>query len=432
MGNKVRNLKIRKEDYLPHQYDFLCCQHKIKALVGGFGCGKTKIFLKECLKQHITNRRKDNGLSAGWVIYPTLELARDIFVDDFKRLLEAKHIPYNFTSQNMSFTTIYGTIKIYTLEKPDRMIGSNLTWAGIDEFDTTREKNSIDAYKKCIARLRGNDHGVLFIVTTPEGFKSTYKIFVEQASKEKMLFHAKTTDNPYLPQSYIDTLYQEYDEKLIKAYINGEFVNLQSGSVYYGFDRAENVVDNDNLEIDKDLPVNLFFDFNVYPLSCGWGQHKNPEDIRIIDECVMKGHCSTWDLCEELKKRLPRDIDVIIYGDASGSSKSTKNNLSDYQIIDNELRPYFGSISYRVPKSNGAIKHRVDCVNAKLQKIYLKINKRCVKLIRDLEQVCYTDKGDVDGSNIELTHISDALGYYINSEFPIVRRLLNREETTQV
>ena len=423
-------IKVRKEDYLPHQYDFIRCQSKIKTIVGGFGSGKTYPLLREGIKHHITNRRDSDGLSAGWVIYPTLELARDIFVDDFKALLERKQIKYKYTSQNMAFHTVYGSIKIYTLERPERMIGSNLTWVMFDEFDTGREKNAMEAYKKAIARLRGNSKACLFMGTTPEGFKATYKIFVEQANKDKMIFHAKTTDNPHLPQSYIDLLYQEYDEKLIKAYINGEFVNLQSGNAYYGFDRAENVVEG--LEIDKNLPVNIFFDFNVYPLSCGFGQHKSPGDIRIIGECVLKGQSSTWDLCDELKKKLPRDIDVVIYGDASGSSKSTKNNLSDYQIIDNELRGYFSSITYRVPKSNGAIKARIDSVNAKLQKRYLKINKCCVKLIRDLEQVCYTDKGDIDSSNIELTHISDALGYYVNVEFPIVRRPLNREETTQL
>ena len=426
----MSTLKIRKQDYLPHQYDFLACQSKIKALVSGYGGGKTYVFLRECLKQHITNRRDNDKLSAGWVIYPTLDLARDLFVDDFKALLEKMNIKYSYSCQTMVFKTVYGKIKIYTLERPERMVGSNLTWVGIDEFDTTREKNSMEGYKKALARLRGNEKATLFIVTTPEGFKATYKIFVEQENKDKMIFHAKTTDNPYLPKSYIDLLYQEYDEKLIKAYINGEFVNLQSGTVYYGFDRELNLVDN--LEIDENLPVNLFFDFNVYPLSCGWGQDKNIEDIRIIDECIMKGHSSTWELCKELKNRLSSDLDVVIYGDASGSSRNTKNNLSDYQIIDNELRGYFNSLSYKVPKSNGSVKHRVDCVNAKLQKRYLKINKRCVKLIRDLEQVCYTEKGDVDGSNIELTHISDALGYYINVEFPIVKVVLNREATTQL
>lgn len=426
----MKILKIRKEDYLPHQYDFLCCQNKIKALVSGFGAGKTYVFLRECLKQHITNRRDDDGLSAGWVIYPTLDLARDLFVDDFKALLEKKQIQYEYHVQDMTFKTVYGKIKIYTLEKPERMVGSNLTWVGFDEFDTTKTEKSLEGFKKAIARLRGNDKACLFIVTTPEGFKATYKIFVEEENKDKMIFHAKTTDNPHLPQNYIDLLYQEYDPRLIKAYIDGQFVNLQSGNVYYGFNRDINVVDN--LVIDNNLPLNIFFDFNVYPLSAGYGQHKNAEDIRIIGECVMKGHSDTWALCDELKKQLPKDSNVVIYGDASGSSKSTKNHLSDYQIIDNEFRSYFKTISYRVPKSNGAIKHRVDCVNAKLSKSYLKINKCCTKLIRDYEQVCYTDKGDIDGSNIELTHISDASGYYINTEFPIITRKLNREETTQL
>ena len=256
------------------------------------------------------------------------------------------------------------------------------------------------------------------------------------------MFKAKTTDNIHLPKGYVDTLYAEYGPKEVQAYINADFVNMQQGSVYYGFEREKNVVKG--MEIDKNLPVNIFFDFNVYPFSAGYAQHKSPYDIRILGEWVMKGHSNTWEICSAIKdtfckknlagEHIPCDLDVVIYGDASGASKTTqnKNNSSDYQIINEELKPYFNSIQYRVPKSNGSVKNRVNSVNAKLSKKYLLINETCPKLIRDYEQVCYTEQGDIDDSNIELTHSSDGSGYYINTEFPIIQMKLNRYKTTQV
>src|SRR6056300_1501622 len=132
----MNTLNFRKSSYSPHQWKFLTCESQIKALVSGFGAGKTHIFLRECLKQHITNKRDSDGLSAGWVLYPTLDLAQDLFIDDFKLLLEKQNIPYQFSVKHNKFKTAYGSIRIYTLEKPERMVGSNLTWCGIDEFDT--------------------------------------------------------------------------------------------------------------------------------------------------------------------------------------------------------------------------------------------------------------------------------------------------------
>ena len=61
-------------------------------------------------------------------------------------------------------------------------------------------------------------------------------------------------------------------------------------------------------------------------------------------------------------------------------------------------------------------------MNAKLQKSYLKINEECTHLIKDCEQVTFTEKGDIDKSNIQLTHISDGCGYWVSKKFPIVER----------
>ncbi len=419
----MKSLKIRRSDFYPHQYKFLTCQSPIKALVSGFGAGKTYVFIRETFKQHITNKRDVDGLSAGWVLYPTLDLANDLFIDDMKDYLDKKNIDFTFSAKYFTFRSAYGKFRIYTLEKPERMIGSNLTFCGIDEFDTGREVKAMAAYKKVLGRLRGNEKAVLYIVTTPEGFGATYKIFVEEASVledeiQKTIFHAKTTDNPSLPKKYITLLKSEYDDKMLQAYLNGQFVNLNTGSVYHGFDRDINVTSG--LQIDPHLPVNLFFDFNVFPMSAGLAQSKNMNDIRVIKEWVLKGHSSTWDMCSAIKDDLSREYDVVIYGDASGSSKSSKSTLTDYQIIDEELGSYFRSLEYQVPEANIAVRSRVNCMNAKLQKGYLNVDDSCVNLIRDFEQVTFTEKGDIDKTNIKLTHISDGCGYMVSTKYPIV------------
>ncbi len=85
------------------------------------------------------------------------------------------------------------------------------------------------------------------VTTTPEGFKFVYNQFVK-AVREKPelrsmygLVQASTFDNEKnLPDDYIPSLLASYPPELIKAYLNGQFTNLTSGTIYHQFDRVLN------------------------------------------------------------------------------------------------------------------------------------------------------------------------------------------------
>lgn len=422
-------LEIRRENFLDHQWEFLRSKAMILALVCGFGAGKTHVFIRKVLYHHLFSKNQ-KGLSNGWIIYPTLSLANELFIDDFKELLKRLRIKYKHNIQNGRIVTRYGVIKIYTLEKPDNMIGANLTYCGIDEFDTVNQKKALKGYNRALGRLRGCDNPQLFIVTTPEGFKATYHIFVENQRDTQKIIHAKTTDNPFLPESYTQMLRDQYPEKLLKAYLEGQFVNLTSGNVYYAFNREKHVRQEDHI-LDKNLPVNICFDFNVYPYSVSLCQIVRDDDIRFFGEWVSKAYSNTYEACDALTQMLPSDIDVVIYGDASGKNGAANSTVSNYQIIDEKLQPYFKSINYLVPHSNPPVKDRINCFNSKLGKNHITFNKSCVKLIQDLEQVIWNEKmSEIDKSNIHRTHSSDGAGYFIYVEFPIMN--LREPSTTKM
>jgi len=51
---------------------------------------------------------------------------------------------------------------------------------------------------------------------------------------------------------------------------------------------------------------------------------------------------------------------------------------------------------------------------------HFRADPSCIHLIADLEQVIFEDNGDLDKkSNPMLTHVSDALGYWIHKEWPV-------------
>jgi hypothetical protein len=82
---------------------------------------------------------------------------------------------------------------------------------------------------------------------------------------------------------------------------------------------------------------------------------------------------------------------------------------------------------FHVPKVNPAVKDRVNCMNAVLRNTVgenrLSVDPGCQQLILDFERVRWkTDAsgsslGDLDKSDPARTHVSDALGYMVASEF---------------
>ena len=86
------NPLLKKENYFPHQWDFLKKtgnpNARVSALVGGFGCGKTKIGLTKTLIALVNLQNPALGKSNGLILYPTYSLAEEVFVEPFCNLLE--------------------------------------------------------------------------------------------------------------------------------------------------------------------------------------------------------------------------------------------------------------------------------------------------------------------------------------------------------
>ena len=80
-------IRLDKKKYFPHQWDFLVSDKTINGLVAGFGAGKTHVFIRKTLV-NLFKRVNNTGLSNGWVVYPTLSLAEELFVEPFMGLLD--------------------------------------------------------------------------------------------------------------------------------------------------------------------------------------------------------------------------------------------------------------------------------------------------------------------------------------------------------
>ena len=397
---------------LPHQTAF--CENitdRKLGLVCGFGAGKTHaLTAKACILA---------SLNVGYVsalMEPTAPMLRDILMRTMNELLDQWEIPFDYRASPLPEYTLHfqegnHTILLRTMLTYQRLRGQNLCAIGFDEADTVPTYDAEQATIMALARLRSGNVQQLYAATTPEGYGWAFNTFEKNAGEDTGLIRARTADNPYLPDGFIDSLKANYPEQLILAYLEGRFVNLNTGQVYSRFDRLKHVKDPDDYEEE---PLMMGVDFNVANTNGVMGV-RDGNKLVIIDE--ISGVHDTDALCKEAQRRYPNRR-IRAFPDASGGNRSTNAAKTDIAIMES-----YG-FSNCSGKANPPIKDRVASVNALLcnskGEIRLEIAPCCVKLIECLELQSYDEKtGDPDKQN-GYDHMNDALGYMVYREFSLL------------
>ena len=414
---KSNVMTLHRDNYFPSQWEFLTNKNKcrISGYVGGMGSGKTHSLLSKVFCCMIKKKNRE-GVSNGLILYPTYSLAEEVFVEPFRNILERNGIPYSYNIAAHKFKTPYGNLKIYQLRYPQRIVGVSYTYCAIDELDIETRSYAKLSVQKSLGRLRGCEDAELFITSTPEGYSYLWELFVQEASPDKLLVHGKTTDNPYLPESYIESLYKNYDEKLLKAYIEGQFVNLTQGATYYGFNRD---IHTGKCKYNSNLPIRIGMDYNIDPLCAVLWQQTHTKKIQVIREIALshagEGDLLTQRMCDTIKELYPNNT-YIAYPDATGAGRHSSAQFSDINIVRRN------GFIVKVAHINPRVINRVNAMNNQFSKNNVIIDDSCKMLIKDLEQVTNKEgTREIDKSNKNLTHMSDALGYAITWEYPVTK-----------
>lgn len=393
---------------------------KFRAYVGGFGSGKTFVGCLDLL----LFMAKYPGTVQGYfgINYPTI---RDIFYPTFEEAAMMLGFTCIIKETNKEIQVYrngfyYGTIICRSMEHPEKIVGFKIARALVDELDTLPKNKAKKAWQKIIARLRLKIDGVengIGVTTTPEGFMFVYSQFAVKPTHSYSMVQASSYENiNNLPEDYIPSLLETYDADLVKAYVNGLFSNLKSGSVYKNFDRK---LHNSKERIIPGEPLHIGCDFNVMEQAATVYTHR---------ETAAN---TEWHAVAELKKMhdTPQMIQMInerydghkiyIYPDASGRArKSVDAHKSDIGLLEQ------AGYIVRVNKKNPFVKDRILSVNNCFSKGILFINcDECPTVAQCFEQQGYDDNGEPDKKNGH-DHQNDASGYPIVYTFPIVKPLI--------
>jgi len=434
----VSKIEVQKEALI-HQVRFVQSLAKYPALVGGLGSGKTDAGIARAL----TLKYKHKHLNVAYYM-PDYNLIRDRGMSGFEEELTKIGQPYKLNKTDKIITLENkGSIYFRSMDTPEKIIAYEVADSIIDELDTMKPQKAKHVYKKIRERNRqkkpNGESNTIGVITTPdygtEGFvyelynrcidKNTmdgsgnYDLINEGLVEDYHLVEACTSDNPFLPDDYLDEILEMYDPILANLFTRGKMVSLSQDKVYHYYNKQQHqslrtIQPNDKLYIGTDF--NIGGCANVVYVKEG-------NTLIAVDEFAPK---NTDAIVIHCNKHYQGHI-IEFLPDSSGDNESSNASKSDIQILRDEVRTPNAPI-INAPKINGAVRDRINTTNSRISKGFLLVNYvKCPKFSHALSAQGYDKEGAPEKSKEHkggaVDDWNDAGTYPVVRLFPIHGRM---------
>jgi hypothetical protein len=420
----------------PHkvQGQLWSCGKRFRCAHAGRRSGKTELAMRRLVLKAIECDKWD-GRFVGAA--PTRPQAKQIYWRHLKAL-----VPNNLKAATyetaLEIHLVHGPrIQVIGMDVPERVEGSPLDGIVLDEYANMKSSTWEEHVQGALV-TRGRPPGWAWFIGVPEGRNHYYELCQNAARQDKAWEDwASFTwfSSDVIDPAEVAKARETMDPIVFSQEYEGSFISFQ-GRAYYRFDREINCR---ALKYNKELPLIFAFDFNVSPGVAAVLQEQQldengPDVTCVIGEVWIKRGSNTPMVCRKLIEDWSHhQHDVLCYGDATGGLPgSAKIAGSDWDLIKNELRQAFGPrLKFRVPKGNPKERPRVNSVNGRLRAIDGKARLlvdpfKCPKTVQDFDgvRVIEGSAGELDKkSDPMLTHLSDAVGYYVHRKHPLAPRI---------
>lgn len=421
----------------PTQLAYDASPHRFNVVPAGRRSGKTERAKRKLIRRALRGSAFDSPRY--FAAAPTRDQAKRIYWADLKEMTR----PYwrgSPSETELTIPLITGAeIVVLGMDKPERIEGSPWDGGVLDEYANMKPH----AWGANVRPALADRRGWCDLIGVPEGrnhyydaYRMAHAAMLEQgAASEWGAFTWKSAD--ILPAEEIEAARRDLDPLTYEQEYEASFVNFE-GRAYYVFAESDHCKPVAH-RYDPTKPLILCFDFNVAPGVAAVAQEMVLPDNQVgtgwIGEVYIPRNSNTPAVARKLAEdwkdhRGP----VRCYGDATGGARgSAKVAGSDWDLVAAELRPVFKDrLHFRVPNANPAERARVNAVNTRFRAgdgtVRMVVDPvKCPHLVKDFEGVRLLEggSGEIDKkATPELTHISDAAGYYVAEEFPITDRTL--------
>jgi hypothetical protein len=413
----------------PVQLELIGDDKRFKVVPAGRRSGKTERAKRRVAKLAMRYPNERYFLAA-----PTRDQARQIWWPDMRLLCFESLLKKRPSESNLVIFMNNGTtIHIIGLDKPERIEGQYWSGGVVDEIGNVKETAWPQNIRPALDTMnpgRPDYRPWCWLIGVPEGINH-YKKLADYAQvsgdPDWKLYHWKSAE--VLPTATIEAAKRELSAREFRQEYEASF-ETASGRIYddYGLPNytSEEIKDHEQLL--------WHHDFNYTPMSSGIAVMRKDEktkkqNIFILDEIILRSAIarqSAEEFCDKFKNHKNRK--VIVYGDPAGRAGEKHGHQSDYTEIEGVLRRNNWTFERRVKNAAPAIRDRQNAVRARIANAAgertLFVNPKKARYAHEgLGGVQFKEGSTFLEEETEFQHITTAIGYMIDFEFPVAGRM---------
>lgn len=298
-----------------------------------------------------------------------------------------------------------------------------LSMAVIEELTENDDLKFYKEIKMRVGRLPHIKEQLIICATNPDSpSHPAYKYFIKRQSETRRVYYSVTSDNPFLPPTYIENLKDTLTPREAERMLFGRWLDTVKEVVYYNYKESRNFK-KEKYIYNRSVPVDIMFDFNIAlgkPMSAAVGQYIG-DTFHVAKTFIVDG-ARTEDILEEMYADGIFEIShqVRVFGDAAGKHNDTRSIRSDYDIISNFLRRHGIPYKLMIKRSNPPIRKRHNQMNTvfnnanNVVKFY--VYSEAAELSEGL-QLTKLKKGSsyIEDDSYRLQHVTTAAGYWVDT-----------------
>jgi len=363
---------------------------------------------------------------------PTHAQAKQVFWEILKK--DTKLFQTKVSESYRQIDLINGSrLMVVGLDKPERIEG--MTYPPLRGILITEMPNvKAKAWESHIRPMLSDNNGFAILNGVPEGMNHWYdrclyacngvmpKIVPgvgAYAENGQWSFHSWHSAD-VLPAEEIEEAKRTMDERTFRQEYEASFENAE-GLAYYAFSKYNKKA----CEFNKKINLDIGMDFNVNPM-CATEGHIRDGAYYQHDESVLV-NSNTYEMVThlinryDLKKNEHGFFPATIYPDATGKARESNATHTDLQILRK------AGFVVKARNANPLQRDRINSMNSAMNPMEgtprYYVDARCRNTIDDFAKVQRMADGRLDKDQEEIgkarVHVTDALGYLIDYNFPI-------------
>lgn len=236
------------------------------------------------------------------------------------------------------------------------------------------------------------------------------------------MYHWKSSD--ILPAKTIEAAKRQMSAKQYKQEYEASF-ETASGRIYEDYGPKNYTSET----IQPHEQLLWYHDFNFTPMSSGIGVRRGNDSSQVflLEEIILTSAVarqSALEFVERYKDHKNRSL--IMYGDPAGKAGEKHGHASDYTEMEDVLRANNWQVKRKVKPSTVSIKDGHNAVRAKIAnaagEVSLFVNPSTAPYTHKGLSTLVTKKGSTyQEEESDYQHITTAVRYFIDFEFPIIK-----------